>query len=200
MRSFLESPARTILAGFAVAALILVAWVVIAGVDAIGFQSFLLRFAHVLSAVLWVGMIWFVNLIQLRAVAEADEAGRAAILRHVAPRTAALMRHASHATIVSGLLLLVTAGYLLDRMIFTSEVYIPPLRNLLVWGGALVGIVMWAFLNLLIWPAMRIVSGATPASPEDVVDARDAILTYARLNLLLSIPVTFAMIAAAHLY
>lgn len=200
MRSVLDSPVRTILVGFAVAALMLLAWIALAGVDAIGLVSFLLRFAHVLSAVLWVGLIWFVNLIQLQAVATADEADRAAILRHIAPRTATMMRHTSHATILTGVLLLITAGYLLDRLVFTSEVYILPLRNLLLWGGAAAGLVMWAFLNVLIWPAMRIVSGPVPADADERADARAAVKTYARLNLLLSIPVTFAMIAAAHLY
>ena len=47
------------------------------GVDRIGFTSFLLRWLHVFAGMVWLGMIWFVNFIQLVAVAEA-EPGRAA--------------------------------------------------------------------------------------------------------------------------
>jgi uncharacterized membrane protein len=200
MNAILATPGRVLIAGGVVTLPILVLWIAVAGVDAIGFTSFILRWLHVVGAMLWVGMIWFVNFIQFAALADADEPGKSAIMKSVVPRVAASFRHASHLTILSGVLLLITSGYLLDRIVFTSSVYIPPLRNILLWGGTLGGVAMWAFVHFIIWPNLKVVLGPVQADPAQTAHAREQLRTYARLNLLLAVPVTFVMVAAAHLY
>ncbi|HSF02039.1 MAG TPA: hypothetical protein VLA62_03445 [Solirubrobacterales bacterium] len=201
MKSILDSAQGSLVAGLVLVAIVLVLWMGLAGLDALGFVSFLLRWLHVLGAMVWVGLIFFVNFIQFAALERADEAGRSTLARLVVPKVAASFRHASHLTVLSGLLLLVTSGYLLDRIVFTSAVYIPPLRNILLWGGVAAGLAMWAFVHFLIWPNLRIVLGeTTPADPAAVGRAREQVRTYARLNLVLALPVTFVMVAATHLY
>jgi len=200
MQSILASPVKSLLAGLALAAVVLALWLGIAGADRIGLASFLLRWLHVFTSIVWVGLIWFVNFIQLAAVRDADDGERAAIHKLIVPRVAVTFRHASHAVVVSGVVLLVTSGYLLDRLMFTSPVYIPPLRNWLLWGGTIAGLVMWAFVHMKIWPAIRIVLGDAAGDAAAKAAARDTVRTYARLNLILAIPVTFVMVAAAHLY
>lgn len=199
MKAILDSPVRSLLAGIALAAILLVAWLVAEGADALGFVSFLLRYVHVFTAMLWVGMIWFVNFIQHQAVVGADDAGRATLMRAVVPRVAHLFRHASHATILSGLLLLVTSGYLFDRLMFTTTVFVPAPRALMLWAGVAGGVAMWAFVHMVIWKNLRLV--LDPATAGEVkAAARGQVLIFARLNLILSVPVTLAMAAAAHLY
>jgi uncharacterized membrane protein len=179
---------------------IIAVWVALSGVDAIGFTSFLLRAVHIVAAMIWVGMIWFVNFIQLVAVGEADAAGRPAIMRLIVPRVAFAFRHASHLTVLSGVLLLLTTGYLLDRIVFSSAVYVPPLRNILLWGATIGALAMYAFVHVVIWPGLRIVLGQETADEATVAAARTRVAAYARWNLILALPVTVAMIAAAHLY
>lgn len=200
MGSLLDTPGRALLAGVGVTVVILLLWTVVAGADPVGFVSYLLRFVHVYASMIWIGLIFFVNFAQLVAVGETGPEGRSALMKSVAPRVASGMRHTSHLTVLSGVLLLVTSGYLLDRTIFTAEVYIPPLRNLLLWGGTLGGIVMWVFLNFIIWPNLKKVIGLTPADDAQKDLARGKVKTYARLNLVLGLPVTAVMVAAAHLY
>jgi uncharacterized membrane protein len=200
MNAVIESPVKSLLAGLALAALVLVLWIATAGVDPLGLLSYVLRFFHVVGAMVWVGLIWFVNLIQLKALAEAEEPARATLQAWIVRPVAKSFRHASHLTVASGILLLFTTGYLLDRWIFSSTVYVPPLRNLLLWGGTLAGLAMWVFANLLIWPSLRILLGETPADPAAKAAARERVRLYARLNLILALPVTFVMVAAAHLY
>lgn len=194
----LATPLKALTLGALITLLVLVAWVFVAGVDRIGFVSFLLRWLHAFAGMIWVGLIWYMNFIQIVALAEADDAGKAAILKRIAPRVAVAFRHASHVTILSGVLLLVTTGYLLDRWIFSSAVFIPPLRNIMLWGGTIGGLAMWAFVHFVIWPALQVVLSDAAADAKAV--ARGRIATYARLNLVLSLPVTFVMVAAAHLY
>ena len=200
MKGILASPAKSLALGLAISFAIVALWIYVSGVDRIGFMSFLLRWLHVVGAIVWVGMIWFVNFIQLVAVAEAEPPARAAILRHIVPRVATTFRHASHLTIASGVLLLVTSGYMLDRLVFSTPVYIPPVRNMLLWGGTVAGFAMYAFVHMMIWPALRIVLGQEPADDQKIAAARARVATYARWNLVLSLPVTVAMVAAAHLY
>jgi uncharacterized membrane protein len=154
----------------------------------------------VFAGIVWVGMVWFVNFIQLSALQEADDAGRATLLKLVVPRVAHTFRHASHMNVLTGAMLLVASGYLLDRLLFTSEVYIPSSRALSLWGGVLGGLLMWMFVHFIIWPNLKVVLGHTPGDADAKARAREQVRTYARWNLILSVPVTFVMVAAAHLY
>ena len=201
MGGFITASARNAaLAGVAIAALVLAIWIVRSPIDTLGLVSFITRWLHILAAVIWVGMIWFVNFIQLAALEEADDAGRATLMRLVVPKVAATFRHASHMTLVSGFILLVTTGYLLDRWVFASAVYIPPLKAAMLWTGTLAALVMWALVHMVIAPALRIVAPESAANAEVRAAARARIKTSARINLMLALPVTFVMVAAAHLY
>jgi uncharacterized membrane protein len=198
MRVLLTRPATALALGGALAALCLVVWTFDRPGDGLGLTSFMARFVHVAAVALWLGMIWFVNFIQLVALGEADDAGKAALLRHVVPRVARLFRIASHVTLASGLVLLATTGYVLDRWVFPSAVYIPTLRGTMMWAGVAGGVAMWALVHLVIWPALEIV--LDPQRQEDAAAARERIRLAAGINLVLAVPVTFVMIAAAHLY
>lgn len=196
----LTTPLRALLAGLCIAALMLLGWILIAGADSRGVVSFLLRLTHVLAAMVWVGMIVFVNFIQISAVAAADAPGKQALLKLVVPRVATMFRHASHLTMVSGALLLTLTGYLLDRAVFGTEVYMPPLKNIMLWGSVLGALVMYGLVHIVIWPNLRKVLGEVPATPDEIAAARTQVHNAARINLVLTTPVTFAMVAASHLY
>ena len=114
-------------------------------------------------------------------------------------RVAAGFRHASHLTLLSGALLLISTGYLLGEWFFSSSIYIPPQRTAMLTVGALGGIVMWAFVNFVIWPSLKIAIGQTAGDGDAKALARQTVKSYARLNLVLAVPVTFAMVSAAHL-
>jgi uncharacterized membrane protein len=195
----LDHPGRALMSGLVIAALTLAVWLLTGSVDPRGLISVLLRFVHVLSAMVWVGLIFFVNFIQLRALQEADVSSRSAIAKWIVPHVATMFRHASHLTVLSGALLLAASGYLFGNWVFASAVYMPPARTLTLFAGAFAGLMMWTFVNLLIWPSLKIVLGQTKADAETQSRARQTITRYARLNLVLAIPVTFAMVASAHL-
>ena len=198
MNRILSSATASLVAGLAFCALILVVWVFDSRLDWIGFVSFLLRWVHILGGIIWIGMIWFVNFIQFAALDEADEAGRGLLHKLIVPRVARTFRHAAHLTLASGVLLLISTGYLFDRWVFLSAVYIAPMRSVLLWAGVIAGAAMWAFVQFIIWPNLQIVLGSADAEAKAV--ARQRVRSFARINLILSIPVTFVMVAATHLY
>lgn len=200
MLNFLPNARSTLIAGLVISALLLAVWMIGSPIDRLGLVSFLARWVHILASIVWVGMIWFVNFIQLSAVQEADAAGRAALMKLIVPRVALTFRHASHLTVLTGFLLLATTGYLFDRWVFSSTVYVPPMKAAMLAIGTAAALAMWAFVHMIIWPALRLLTSETTANDQEMAAARARIRTFARLNLMLALPVTFIMVAVAHLY
>jgi uncharacterized membrane protein len=199
MNFLLDSPARAFGLGLGFAAIALTVWLLTGPVDPRGLLSVLLRFVHVLSAMVWVGLIFFVNFIQLGVLQEADESSRNAISKWIVPRVATIFVHASHLVVLSGVLLLVSTGYLLGDWVFSSAVYMPAPRSLMLAIGVLGGILMWTFVNFAIRPSLKVALGLTAGDGDAKARARGIVKRYARLNLILALPVTFIMVAATHL-
>lgn len=185
MTSLLESPWRTAAVGLALAALVLVAAAVQAGAGGGAAFAMLMRALHVLAAVVWGGFIVFVNLVQLVALGAASDSERPAIVRHVVPRTATVFTGAAHATLATGLVMLVPLHAALGAR---------PLLLLSIVGG----IAMWAIVQFVLQPNIRRITGRMAASDAEKATARVTILRWARINLLLVLPVTVGMLVAAH--
>jgi uncharacterized membrane protein len=200
MQPIIANPRASLWAGVGLAAAVLVAWLLTAGADAFGFFSFLVRLLHVLAAMVWIGLVFFVNFVQLVALQSADEQGRDFLHKAIVPNVAWWFRHASTLTVASGAVLLVTTGYVLPSLVYGSGVYVPPSRAWLVGGGVLGALAMWMFVHMYIWPNMQVVLGLRPGDADAKVRARSRVVLFARLNLVLTVPVTLAMVAAAHLY
>jgi uncharacterized membrane protein len=200
MQPIIANPRASLWAGVGLAAAVLVAWLLTAGADAFGFFSFLVRLLHVLAAMVWIGLVFFVNFVQLVALQSADEHGRDFLHKAIVPNVAWWFRHASTLTVASGAVLLVATGYVLPSLVYGTGVYVPPSRAWLVGGGVLGALAMWMFVHMYIWPNMQVVLGLRPGDADAKVQARSRVVLFARLNLVLTVPVTLAMVAAAHLY
>jgi uncharacterized membrane protein len=200
MKSVIDSPSGALVAGLAIAAVILLGWLVIAGADLFAFLVFVVRLLHVLAAMIWIGLVFFVNFVQLIVLRAADDPTRNFLHEAMVPRVAWWFRHASTVAVASGALLLLLSGYLLPSIVYGSGVYVPPERAVLLWAGVIGALAMWMFVHMYIWPNLQVVLGMRPGDADAKVQARARVVMYARLNLVLSVPVTLAMVAAAHLY
>ena len=200
MNALLSSARNALLAGIVLALAAIAVGIAVERVDALGFTSFVLRAIHVVAAIIWVGMIWFVNFVQHAAVTGADDAGRGTLMRLVVPNVAWIFRHASHLVLLSGLLLTLPTGYLLGSLVFGAPVYVSVVKSLLLWGAAAGAVAMWVFVHMIIWPNLQVVLGQRPGNAEAKAAARAKVALYARANLLLAVPVTVLMVAAAHLF
>jgi uncharacterized membrane protein len=196
----IDNPRLSLATGFVLAGLLLAGALTGAGGDPWSVTSLVLRFLHVLAAMVWIGLGFFVNFVQLAVLRAADDQGRAFLGKHVIPAVAWWFRYASTATVITGALLLVAAGYVWPSLVYGSDVYVMPARAWLLWSGVIGGLVMLMFVHMYIWPAMQVVLGLRPADPGTTGRARDRVVLFARLNLIIALPVTLAMLAAAHLY
>lgn len=200
MQPIIDNPRTALSAGIVIAAVLLAIWLVVAGSDGLGLLSFLVRLVHVLAAMVWVGLIFFVNFVQLVVLRTADDPSRDFLHKAVVPSVAWWFRHASTVAVLSGVVLLPMAGYLLPSLVYGSDVHVPPARSALLWLGVVGALVMWMFVHMYIWPSMQVVLGIRPGDDAAKGAARARVMLFARLNLVLSLPVVFAMVAAAHLY
>ncbi|MCB1548832.1 MAG: hypothetical protein KDJ41_13500 [Hyphomicrobiaceae bacterium] len=195
----LASPFKALVLGGVLALLLLVTCVAAGAPADSHLARFLLRWLHVFAVIVWIGLVWFVNLVQLVALQELDDAGRAAIARSIAPRVALSFRHASTVTVISGFALLALNGELLQVLSMGLYGGGVASRHAILGAGVWLGLLMWALVHFAIWPALKVMLGLVAASPEAKLEARLRVRNYARINLILSLPVSVAMVAPAHL-
>jgi uncharacterized membrane protein len=195
------TPQASLVAGLILAALLVVAGLAAgAVVDWFGFFSVLVRFVHVLAAMVWVGLVFFVNFVQLVALQAADDQARGYLHKAIVPNVAWWFRHGSTLAVITGALLIFTTGYALPSLVYGSAVYVPPSRAVLFWSAVVGALVMWMFVHMYIWPNMQVVLGLRPGDADAKAQARQRVVMFARLNLVIALPVTIGMVAAAHLY
>ncbi len=199
MQPIFANPRTSLWVGLGLAAAVLLVWLMFARADAFSLFSFLIRLLHVLAAMVWIGLVFFVNFVQLVALQSADEQGRETLHKAIVPNVAWWFRHASTLTVASGAVLLATSGYVLPSLIYGSGVYVPPSRAWLLGSGVLGALAMWMFVHMYIWPNMQVVLGLRAGDADAKARARARVVMFARLNLILTLPVTLAMVAAAHL-
>lgn len=200
MSSLLASPWKAVVAGLVLALLLGVLHMALGGGLTVYAVAFAVRWLHVVAAIIWIGLVWFVNFVQLPALGKVDDQGRAVIMSAIAPGVAWWFRHAASVTVAAGLALAALQGYLVDVLLLGARESFAVPRNTVLGIGMWLGIVMWAFVWFVIWPNLQIVLGEKPGDADAKAAARAKVLKFARKNLILSLPVIFAMVAAQNLF
>ena len=156
------------------------------------------RWLHIMSGVMWIGLLYYFNVVQTPglAVAAADKGGPggAGITKYVAPRALLWFRWAAVATWVTGAYYLATA-YGSDKVVaaFTLQ------SGFRVIGvGAWLGTIMLLNVWVFIWPNQKKILGIVPATDEQKAAARKTAGRASRINFILSIPMIMCMGGQAH--
>ncbi len=153
------------------------------------------RWLHILFGVMWVGMLYYFNFVQVDALkrANADTPPTAAgITKHVAPLALLWFRWAAIATWVMGAFLL--GDRFNQAMLFRETAYVP------IGIGAWLGTIMLFNVWVLIWPNQKRVLGLVAASDEEKAKARRVAFLASRTNVMLSLPMLFFMVASGGLF
>jgi len=158
------------------------------------------RYVHVASGIVWIGLLYYFNLVQVPAFAKMEPAARANAIIHLASRALFFFRYAALSTVVFGIAWIILKEIELEDQ--GVEGYFATDAGKSISIGGLLGIIM--FLNVwgIIWPNQKKIIAATTAGPPAPADqpkwARMALLA-SRTNVMLSIPMLFFMIASDHL-
>jgi len=153
----------------------------------------LIRWLHILAGVMWIGLLYYFNFVQVAALkaAQADNSA-AGISRHVAPRALLFFRWAAVVTWLAGASIL--GGHFLDAFFFQQKVYVP------IGIGAWLGTIMLLNVWVLIWPNQKKILGLVQASDEEKSKARRVAFLASRANTMLSMPMLFFMIASGGVF
>jgi len=151
------------------------------------------RWLHIGAGVMWIGLLYYFNFVQVAALKNAQADGTAAgITKHVAPRALLFFRWAAVVTVLAGAMLL--GDKIDDAFLFQEKAYIP--IGVGAWLGTIMLINVWA----IIWPNQKKILGIVPASDEEKNKARRAAFLASRMNVALSIPMLFFMVASGGLF
>ncbi len=163
-----------------------------------GWWSFLLRWLHVLSGVMWIGILWYFNFVQIPTMPSIPDELKPAIGKHIAPAALFWFRWGAMATIVTGLILAWINGYIVDAL--TIGLIDNDAGHTAIGIGMWLGIIMWANVWFIIWPAQQRALGLVEADADTKAKSARTAMLFSRTNTLLSIPMLYAMVSAQNLY
>ena len=157
-------------------------------------MAFIWRWLHVLSGVMWIGLLWYFNFVQIPNMGKIPDEQKPAIGKVIAPAALWWFRWAAMATIVTGLILATYTGYILDALALGLNG--GGAQVTAIGFGMWMGIIMWFNVWFVIWPNQKRALGIVEADAEaKAASARTAML-FSRTNTMLSIPMLFAMVSA----
>lgn len=194
MGSILQSLQRTIIAGVVLLVLIITAITVSTG-NAIAFDhawgAFVIRWLHVLVGVMWIGLLWYFNFVQIPSMPKIPDEQKPAISKVIAPAALFWFRYAALFTVLTGLSLAGANGYLVEALTLQRP-------TLAIGIGMWLALVMAFNVWFIIWPNQKKALGIVQVdAAEKAAAARLAMLT-SRLNTLFSIPMLYMMVAQQH--
>ncbi|MBK8631316.1 MAG: urate hydroxylase PuuD [Sphingomonadales bacterium] len=151
----------------------------------------LLRWAHVISGIMWIGHLYYFNFTQMTAMPKIPAELKPGVSKFIAPEALFWFRWGAAATVATGLAVAIMAGY--AHQAFTLQ---EPYR--------LIGIGMWLALIMafnvwfVIWPAQQKALGLVEADDATKAASATRAMMFSRTNTLLSIAMLYCMIAANH--
>jgi uncharacterized membrane protein len=202
MGAILSNLKMTVISGFVLTAIMAVVVIAVTGGSFSAnaeFISFMWRWLHVLSAIMWIGLLWYFNFVQIPNMPNIPDEQKPAIGKVIAPAALWWFRWAAMATIITGLLLAYSNDYLIQAL----QLGLPDMdnaRNTTIGIGMWLGIIMFINVWFVIWPNQKIALGIVEAAAEvKAASARKAML-FSRTNTVLSVPMLYAMVSAQNLY
>ncbi len=167
--------------------------------ESIGERWSLVVWLHVFFGVIWIGLLYYFNFVQVPAVGEAlaDEGGPgpAAINKYVAPRALWWFRWGALLTWITGA---VALHYYLPISLHDAFMLKGGVMGVTIGIGAWLGTVMLFNVWVLIWPNQKKILGIVEADADEIAKAKNVALMASRTNTLLSIPMLMCMVGYGH--
>ena len=162
------------------------------------FWSWVARYTHVIVGIMWIGLLWYFNFVQIPNMAKIPDEQKPAIGKVIAPAALFYFRWAAAFTVLSGLILAGLNGYLHDAMTLSIGSGIP--KHTAIGIGMWLGLVMAFNVWFVIWPNQKRALGIVECDPELKAKSAKTAMLFSRTNTLLSLPMLLTMVAAQNLY
>jgi uncharacterized membrane protein len=149
------------------------------------------RWLHVFFGILWIGLLYYLNFVQVPTMPAIPAEQKGAITGHIAPKVFFFFRWAALITVITGLVVAYVGGYVHQALAFQGAGAVN-LIGLGMWMALIMAFNVW----FIIWPAQKKILGIVEASAEEKAAAAPRALAASRTNLLLSIPMLYTMVSA----
>jgi len=150
---------------------------------------FFVRWLHIMTGVMWMGLLWYLNFVQTPTVPRIEPAEhRAAITKFIAPNVLFWFRYSALATVIFGLLLAWMKDYLIQALTFQRPAYVIGIG---IWLALIMAFNVW----FIIWPNQQKILGLVEASADEKAAAGRLAGMTSRINTMLSIPMLYCMVA-----
>jgi uncharacterized membrane protein len=188
---------NTVIAGLALAVLFIIGYGLHgpSGFDIVFWQA-VFRWIHVLSGILWIGLLYYFNFVQIRMMPAIPAELKPAVSKYIAPEALFWFRWAALSTVVAGIVLASLRGYIWEVLSFGfAGGYDKALDTQYTFLGVGVWLAIIMFLNVwgVIWPNQKIVLGIKEADADAKAKAGKTAMLASRVNTLLSFPMLVAM-------
>lgn len=150
-----------------------------------------MRWLHLFFGIVWIGLLYYLNFVQVPTMPKIPAELKKGVTGYIAPSVLFFFRWGAALTVLTGLAIAAHNGYLVDALTFRG-----------VGAVDLIGIGMWLALIMalnvwfIIWPAQKKILGIVEASDEARAKAAPIALAASRTNVLLSLPMLYAMTTA----
>ena len=199
MGNILQSLSKTIHLSIVIAILLFV-YLFFAGdlvIDQL-FWSWLFRYLHVISGIMWIGLLWYLNFVQIPSMPKIPDEQKPAIGKVIAPAVLFWFRWAALSTIITGLIVATLNGYVHQALAIgiTSGGGKDTAIGIGMWLGLIMAYNVW----FVIWPNQKRVLGLVECTPEEKAKSARTAMLFSRTNTLLSLPMLLTMVMAQNLY
>jgi uncharacterized membrane protein len=191
MAAFFSSLNRTILAGIVITLVMMGIAGTFGRMDH-AWGLFFMRWLHIGSGVMWIGLLWYFNFVQTPSMPQIPDEQKPAVSKVIAPRALFWFRYGALATVITGLLLAaMSPGYLVGALTLAP-------------GYKAIGVGMWLALVMafnvwfIIWPNQKKALGIVQVEPAAKAAAAKMAGATSRVNTMLSIPMLYCMAAQSH--
>ena len=201
MVNILQSLSKTIISGIILAIIVFILMYLISGgwhLDTY-FWSAVFRYLHVLSGVMWIGLLWYFNFVQIPNMSNIPDEQKPAIGKIIAPAALFWFRWAALSTIITGLIVAYLNGYVNPAMTLGLIGDANP-KNITIGIGMWLGIIMAYNVWMVIWPNQKKALGMIEVNTEEKAKSAKTAMLFSRTNTLLSIPMLLTMVTAQNLY
>ena len=206
MSGILTNLRSTVIAGIILAIIMIIVVILWYGDGAPGYfelgttawWSFFLRWLHVLSGVMWVGILYYFNFVQIPTMPSIPDEQKPAISKHIAPAALFWFRWAAMSTIVTGVILALINDYFIGALLIGLDSGVP--KDTAIGIGMWLGAIMWFNVWFIIWPNQKKALGMVEVDADAKAKAGRIAMLFSRTNTLLSIPMLYAMVSAQNLF
>ena len=149
------------------------------------------RWMHVFFGILWIGLLYYLNFVQVPTMPSVPAELKKGVTGYIAPKVFFFFRWSALLTVVTGLVIAIVGGYAHQALTFSGEGNVD-LIGLGIWLALIMFLNVW----VIIWPAQKKILGIVEASDAEKAKAAPRALAASRTNLLLSLPMLYAMVSA----